>query len=78
LAQLREYVSPDTHTSILNIAEQVSPAQRVLVLGAAERTAKKHIRSDINQHVVNVAAVAAAENEVNALKEEAKRMADNA
>ena len=70
---LLKYVSLDTQISILKIAEEVPPAQQGLVLRAAERAAKGHIRPDINKRVVNAAALAAAENEVKALKEEAER-----
>ena len=73
---LLKYVSLDTQISILEIAEDVPPAQQGLVLRAAERAAKAHIH--ISQRVANVAAEKAAKNEVKALKKEAKRMADNA
>lgn len=73
MPMLLKYVSLDTQISILKIAEEVPPAQQGLVLRAAERAAKGHIRPDINKRVVNAAALAAAENEVKALKEEAER-----
>jgi hypothetical protein len=71
MAMLLKYVSLDTQISILEIAEDVPPAQQGLVLRAAERAAKAHIH--ISQRVANVAAEKAAKNEVKELKDEAAR-----
>ena len=73
---LLKYVSLDTQISILEIAEDVPPAQQGLVLRAAESAPTN--QSNRTKRVANVAAEKAAKNEVKALKKEAKRMADNA